>query len=299
MRNKNSYIALFLMLSVSIMGMGIINSCSGIQDVECQQTNDKYYSQLKNELDSMSADFMNSHRSTMETRGFFSKLWNAVKADVNAISDYNAKHRNSFFGVIIPLQETATASSAAFYGEEFRLPSYARSKAVRTVVDSLSSVYAYSSANPTYSDAHNSVILALIKDDAFKPNDLYTTAQRIKYNARLLRIRHTDGPIENTVSLVENLLDNDNMAEEPNLMTDFDAWGINILESYLDYVTNLENINDIKEYTDEYIQLVDSSPILHVMGEERMEHLLGLIRMTASSYDLWYHLSELSVFEIH
>ncbi|MBD5357581.1 MAG: hypothetical protein HDR88_11340 [Bacteroides sp.] len=142
---------------------GIIIGCSQQNDVEDQTSSENLaYEELLNSLEIKSNEFFDSHPTT-NTRGsiFLKRIWNSVKADVEATFKESTGELAMTF-----TDRVLTASKKAFNKLEKVKVSYKNgSSRTRHVIDSLLFKYTAITGKYTLAEAHNMVILKMYKED--------------------------------------------------------------------------------------------------------------------------------------
>lgn len=281
-------------------------SCTNMFETENTQTT-KETSQLEsfdnliNNLQQMSEKFMISNNIVPSTRAsWFGRLWRAVKADVRSIFKWNEKHPHPELMMEIAVQDTGTSSYMAYYADGFVIPVYDDDNQASFVVDSLSSIYAYSEEKHSFATAHNAAVLGMIKSNSFDPNSTLNTILGIRNVIKELGIIQANESVEDAVAFVDEFLSDyyehsDKHLVLPTKPKDEDQMVAYLIDYYFENVQQLTSPESVRSYTREYIETVQSDAFFTHSEDNaaRKQYVTEMVGLGAASFDLWYHIAKI------
>ncbi len=286
-------------IAVCIIAGLVCVSCANIFEHEKSQVSDEIsqeesFDNLINDLQQMTEAFMLANNNPTTRKNWFSRLWDAVKADVKVITNWNYWHPHPDCALVIPIQDTSAASSNAYYNEGFIIPVYDDDDNVINTVDSLSRVYAYAEEKYSIARAHNAAVLGMIKSNSFDPNSTLNTVIGIRNAVIELGITTLDKSPEESANYVDEFMSNNysNLSGTTKPSTENDR-AVYLIDNYLENVQQLNSPETVKSYTKNYIETIENDTFFtdSEINKVLKQYVIEMVGLGAASYDLWYHIS--------
>ena len=297
MHKKKFIFMAIALISITLSTSWILISCDESNETINYEQKQSFDNLIK-ELDDMNEEFMLSENITNKTtRGWFSKFFKAVCADVAAIW-YEINHNVDIKGPKVYTTKVSSASCAAYYElvpDSYQYYNYTYQQ--KEMFDSLKMSYAYIPENNNIAIAHNAVILEMIKDNLWKPaNTVELVANNIN-TSKKIGVKVSDEPIQEIANSVDELIFNYDSNPPfrfetkpvPTNISDIPKF---LIESYLYNIQNLTTPDQVSRYTSLYItSLYNPHNQIYQLPEEQKQKVIEVIRLANSSFDLWYHMS--------
>lgn len=272
-------------------------SCSSDEDPSIQSVDDNNleYALLISTLNNYSSEFTNTH-PTSQSRWGWKRFWNSVKADYLGYTDAN-NVRHESLAISTSRQywkDEKLRESIDKINEAISLSTTERNQ-IRDQINDLVQIYRNDSTN--FGAFHNAVILNLLLENKM---DFNTTEDLASSTLESLSDLGFDTSNINTETLatdIDSFFENiysDNtdimferlVAKYPTRKSE-----LQILENYILTVENLDSINDIKDFTDGYISLINKSQI----RKSEKEKLSANISIAPASRQLWEKIDSISL----
>lgn len=245
----------------------------------------------------MTDEFLASENVMPSTRAsWFRRFLNAIGADLSSI--WNEINNNvDIGGPLVIIQHVSEASSRGYYQLVKDFPVYdALTDSQKERFDSLHAVYPLDILNLDIAHTHNALILQMIRDNSWHPDDpeklvsgVVNTAKRIGFDASEVSIP------ERVIRLNQFMIDYDKhpiRLPEQKPIPGSDAM-IYLIDNYLYHIQSLDSPKSVKKYTDNYIYIIESYYNDSKLNRKKKNNTIKIIKLTCASYDLWYNISNL------
>lgn len=294
--NIKTFLPFASILSAIAVTSFILISCSS--EEPAKETNNTTtmpieYANLSIALDDFSTKFENEHQTAPTTRGFFSKLWKAFKADVFVSCRKNLGEWEATTGISIG------ASNAAWkqLSKDDNMDYSSLSPKAKAEID-LMLENAKGKINNSGLDLgalHNAAILTIIKNEKGSATSLNEIAsnsiealKELGVNTNHINISEINKELSIFMNEIYN--DNDDILCERFIKYYPEATNeLSIIKKYCNTAMKLQNENDLKDFTAGYQEIVKKSHIEDV-SKLTIERTLSI---APSSAQLWNKIDSL------
>lgn len=276
-------------ISIAILSCCLL-SCTDHDDIadtiQIQEQTSKDYTDLMIELENFNNDYQRRHPSK-DTRSIFSRLWNAVKADFKG-----QKSPTTIFGITASISQSREQwkkDQAQQQKDVSEMESCSKNqkKKFKLMVDSLKNEYAKNKRN--VGAIHNAAILSLFIDDE---QNFSNTKQLVEGTVVSLKNLGVDTSELNISEVIKSVDTYFKEIDDPDDHVVFQRLRkieparqdeLNILEHYFYNVQSLTKIEDIVDFTDRYVKIIDKSSITTGAKTD----IISNITIAPASYSLW------------
>lgn len=278
------------LLSCCALTIYCLTSCSNQNEITEISQNEEIesdaFNSLMDELDSYNHEYQNSH-PTMKTRGFFSSLWRAVKADFKGL-----KSPTTICGITLSISQSRAQwkkDKIEKQQENILMESCSPEEKAKIIVmiDSLKNEYVKDRNN--VGAIHNAAILSTF----IQNNQNYSnTTQLVESTLSSLKKLGVNTSGVNISQLAINVDKYFQDIDDPDDHVVFERLRkldpnrtdeLNVLENYFSNVQYLDNLYDITEFTDNYVHIIDKSKISYTAKS----NIISNISIAPASFNLW------------
>lgn len=279
---------------VLVMLGAMIASCeSGSMEAQNDlSSEDVAWKELNESLEHFRDAFVCSFSESNETRSFFSRLWTAVKADFTATPT-----EPSLFGLTI----TPSASKKSWEknresNNRQTCGNYSRMNSRQRIVfnefgSDLFDMQQLDRDMPLTGIKHNQILWKMMKDNKAECSNTTELIINVRNIIDILGYEKGVGSDESAVDYLDWFMDNiysdDTESMFSNIRSNIrdkaDLEIYNTMEKYFIGIEKLSNIDDIKEYTKEYIHIIDESKI----SQRSKTYLRESLSIVPESYQFW------------
>lgn len=285
-------IALSFLLSTSIA------SCTESRESTELNQQENSFDALVKELDQMTDEFMASENVMPGTRAsWFRRFFHAIGADLSAIWK-EINHNVDIKGPSVVIQHVADASSRSYYELVEEIPVYdAFTATQKERFDSLQAVYPLDSLNLDIAHTHNALILQMIKDNSWHPEDIDELVTSTVNTIKRIGVDTSGASNSERVTYLTQFMADykSNPLVLPTSKPLATTYPMNyLINNYLYNIQNLDNPQIVKRYTNVYIHRIENSMYEgRRLTERDKQNTIDIIKLTCASYDLWYHILNL------
>ncbi|MDE6511232.1 MAG: hypothetical protein K2L00_03955 [Muribaculaceae bacterium] len=246
----------------------------------------------------MTDEFLASENIMPGTRAsWFRRFFHAIGADLSAIWK-EVTNNVDIDGPTVIIQNVADASSIGYYELVENIPVYdSFTVTQKETFDSLQAVYPLDPLNLDIAHTHNALILQMIKDKSWHPEDPEKLVTSTVNTIKRIGVDTSEASISERVDTLTRYMvyyKNNPIifpVAKPLANTNPMSYLIN---NYLYNLQQLDNPNRVKKYTTVYIHRIENSIYQgQELNERDKQNTIDIIKLTCASYDLWYHISNL------
>lgn len=289
-----------ILLAITLIAIGIstswiLTSCNESNETENLKHHQAFDDLIK-DLDDMTKEFMMSENITPGTRSnWFKRFFNAVGADVSAFW-YDICHTVNPTGPTFYMDHVSSASSKAYHDLVLIKPDYCEYSPIqKEIFDSLQVSFSYIPESNNIGNAHNAVILEMIKNDSWEPENTIELVTSSVNTCKKLSIDVSDKPIQEIANSVDECILNYYTNPEfsiDNAPIQHDDEAKYLIEYYLYIIQSISTPHQVSRYTDSYIAIINDTCNQSLkLTDDQKQNVIDAIKVACASFDLWYHMT--------
>ena len=266
--NFKSLSLVILVTAVISSAMFFTTSCTSdepTESISIQESTSKDYEELTTALDNFSMTFEKEHALAPTSRGFFSRLWKAFKADVFVSCRKNLDEWETTTGISIGASNAAWNQLGRNNMEYSSLSPQAKAEVDRMLANA--KIEMNTTNGNELGGLHNAVILTLITQDNGNAKSLAEITQNTISAMESLGVDVSKINISEVNSELSTFMNEIYTDDDEILCSRFIEFypevknEMNIIKKYCSTATKLQDAEDLIEFTDGYQEIIRNSKI--------------------------------------